>query len=145
MTGSAGESEHRPISFTFDGDPNIVEQQLKGAIVIVGERRFMIIDAEGFEGINIKRKEFQPAKKEPIGTISGSPYRGRLTFPNITVQNEGLVMPRVVNELTGDGTMQRIEGPDRVARALGIQQNERTRRQVRSLGSVPRYPRRSNG
>lgn len=125
MAIQRGETEPTSSQFTFDADPTVVAQQLKGAIILSGGKRFIIIQAKGFLGEEIKRKEFQAAKAAPVGTISGSPYRGNRILPNITVQDEGLVMPQIINELTAEGEIKRIEGPDRIARALGIEQNGR--------------------
>lgn len=116
--------EQREIPFSFDADPLTVAKNLKGATIISGGKKFSIIDARAFRGVDIKRKDFLDAKVKPIGTITGSPYRGRFTLPNITTADQGLVMPQEISEEINPGETKVITGPDRIARAMGIKPNE---------------------
>lgn len=120
---SKTEGERRRSQLDFSEEPLIVAERLKGAVVITDGRRFVITDTKGFNGPDITRKEFQGAKGEEPGTVTGSPYRATV-FPNIATGCEGLVMPQSVSEIVG-GKLKPIVGPGRVANVLGIRRGRK--------------------
>lgn len=122
------ETERVSSQLDFSEEPLIVAERLRGAIVVTDGKRFIITDAKGFNGVDITREEFQGAKGERPGTVTGSPYRGT-TFVNISTGSEGLVMPQSVTEIV-EGELRAITGPGRVAKALGIRRNRKYQLEV---------------
>ncbi|KKQ75665.1 MAG: hypothetical protein US96_C0007G0013 [Candidatus Woesebacteria bacterium GW2011_GWB1_38_5b] len=111
--------------FTFETDGETVAQGLVGALVITDSGRFVISEVDYFFADGITRREFQDAKYSSPGTVTGSVFRGRLVFPNISVSNNDLIMPIEIQELSPEGKITNIKGPHKVGRALGIEMNQK--------------------
>lgn len=106
--------------FSLEGDVEEIAENLIGAILITNEGQFVITGTRAYPKELITRSEFQKAKNSKIGTVTGSPYRGRQTFVNISTSGNCLVMPTSVLKI-GE-VPEAIEGSSRVAKALGVKQ-----------------------